>query len=221
MRLREATIMASNIIRACVLAYLTSLGATGAARALEVADPVKYFALDSSGGELNPGVIVGFNPQPDPPGFPTLDLTDPFAPTLVQPAGPTPFDFVMSFTGLAGVLLPAVQMPNTDGVTTFTFEYGGHAFDVALNFSGPGGVVDWVSFVPQPDPPGVWFAEAVTFAGVGDPMMSFRMSEDGTSLRFVAAPELSTWALIGIGFAALGALRCRRAKASLAAIVQA
>ncbi len=130
--------MAGNIIRAWVLACLMSLCAAGAAQALEVANPVKYVALESSGGELNPGVIVGFNPQPDPPGFPTLDLANPFEPALVQPAGPATFDFVMSFTGLPGVLLPAVQMPGTDGVTAFTFEYGGRAFDVAVSFSGPG-----------------------------------------------------------------------------------
>src|SRR5579871_1104166 len=208
--------MGGNIIRAWVLACLMSFCAASAARALAVSNPMKYFALNSSGGELNPGVIVGFNPQPDPPGFPTLDLADPFEPALVKPAGPATFDFVMSFTGLPGVLLPAVQMPGADGVTTFMFDYGRHAFDVAVSFSGPGGGADWVSFNPQPDPPGVWFADAVTFAGAGDPAMSFSMTEDGTSLRFMAAPEPSTWALIGLGFVALGVLGYRRAKGSSA-----
>jgi hypothetical protein len=217
----EGKFMKTNGARATLtLALLTSFASSGALADVAV-NKMTYLSLETNGGVLNPGVIVGFNPQPDPPGFPTLNLTNPKEPILVQPAGPTTFDFVMSFSSLPGLLLPAVQKPSADGATDFAFEYGAHTFDVALNFSGPGGVVDWVSFVPQPDPPGVWFAKAVTFAGVGDPTMSFSMSEDGTSLRFVAAPELSTWALIGLGFAALGALRYRRAKASLAAIVQA
>jgi hypothetical protein len=58
-------------------------------------------------------VIVGFNPQPDPPGIPTLDLANAFKPKFIQPPGTgAAFDFVLSFVGLPGVLLLAVQKPN-------------------------------------------------------------------------------------------------------------
>lgn len=33
------------------------------------------FALTSRGGVVNPGVLVGFNPQPDPPGTPPTDIS--------------------------------------------------------------------------------------------------------------------------------------------------
>jgi hypothetical protein len=159
-------------------------------------------------------VIVAFNPQPDPPGIPTLDLSDRYRPLLTQPGGPGTFLFVMSFTGLPGLLLPAVQSPTADGATDFTFDYGGHDFDVGMTFSGPGAISDWVSFNPQPDPPGIWFADAITFAGVGDPRVSFTITEDGSRLAFATAPEPSTWALIELGFAALGVLAYRRGKRS-------
>ena len=68
-----------------------------------------------------------------------------------------------------------------------------------------------MSFNPQPDPPGIWFADAITFAATGDPSVSFSLSEDRSSLRFVAAPEPSTWVLMGLGFAVLSVLVHRRA----------
>jgi hypothetical protein len=171
-----------------------------------------YLALETSGGVLNPGVIVGFNPQPDPPGVPPVNLANPFEPIFLRPGGPETFDFVMSFSGFAtGLLLPAVQKPDLDGLTSFAFQSGGHSFDVTLGFSGPGGVADWASFNPQPDPPGVWFADAVTFGAAGDPSVSITMTEDGVPLRF-AVPETRTWAMMGLGFAALGLLAHRRGK---------
>jgi hypothetical protein len=62
---------------------------------------------------------------------------------------------------------------------------------VGLTFSGPCGVADWAAFNPQPDPPGVWFADAVTFGGAGDPMTSLTMLEDGARLSF-STPEPAT-----------------------------
>jgi hypothetical protein len=186
------------------------LGASTGDQAAVLA-PMKYLSLDTSGGMLNPGVIVGFNPQPDPPGIPTLDLANAFEPKFIQPPGAGPaFDFVLSFVGPPGLLLPAVQKPNADGVTTFTINWGDHTFDVGLTFSGPGGVADWAAFVPQPDPPGIWFADVVTFGGAADPMASLTISEDGSRLSF-STPEPATWALMGLGFAALGFMSMRRA----------
>jgi hypothetical protein len=202
--------MTINRNRAWGVALLTSVAASSGAHAAS-SHPMTYLSLETSGGFVNPGVIVGFNPQPDPPGFPTLDLTNPLEPVLTQPAGPTTFDFVMSFVDVPGVtLLPAVQMPYVD----IPFLYQTHAFDVTLTFSGPGVFGDWTwaAFNPQPDPPGVWFADAITFAGVGDPRVSFTITEDGSPLAFAMVPEPSTWALMGLGFAALGVLAYRRGK---------
>jgi PEP-CTERM motif len=192
------------------------LSASSVAHAVQLL-PLEYRALDTSGGLLNPGVILAFNPQPDPPGIPILDLADPFEPKFTQPPGTgAVFDFVLSFVGLPGLLLPAVQKPDSDGVTTFTFNWDDHMFDVGLTFSGPGGVKDWASFNPQPDPPGIWFADVVTFAGAGDPAVALTISENGTNLSF-STPEPTTWAMMGLGFAALGFMSLRRTHLSSAA----
>lgn len=190
-------------------AGLATAALSSEAGASGVGGGLRYLEFETSGGALNPGVDVAFNPQPDPPGVPTLDLADQYLPVLRQPGQGT-FDFVFSFTGLPGLLLPAVQKPNADGVTNFTFEYGGNVFDVGLTFSGPGGAQDWVAFNPQPDPPGVWFADSVTFPG--DPKVSFDISENGTPLSFTPVPEASTWAMMGLGFGALAGLSLLRGK---------
>lgn len=157
------------------------------------------FLFDTSGGPINPGLIVGFNPQPDPPGMPILDLSNAMAPDIFQP-DKQQFKFVISFQNTPGLLLPAVDEVGLGG---FAFNYADHSFVVGLTFSGPGGVASWSSFNPQPDPPGDGLGYDVTFAG-GDASAGFTISEDGAPLSFALAPEPSTWAMMGIGFAALG-----------------
>jgi len=202
-------------IRALILAGLATIGVSGHASAA-VLPMMRYLPLlETSGGVLNPGVIFAFNPQPDPPGIPILDLADRFEPVLIQPgAGGGTYDFVMSFVGLPELLLPAVQKPDVDGVTDFTFDYAGHAFEVGLTFSNPGAIRDWESFNPQPDPPGLWFGEAITYAAE-DPRVAITVFEDGSQLKFTV-PEPSTWALMGLGFATLGLLAYRKASQTLA-----
>src|SRR5579859_3886945 len=67
-------------------------------------DGAKGFALTTSGGPIDPGVIVGFNPQPDPPGFgddgALIGLLNPADPLLFSPA------VGGSFTFLIGLLMP-------------------------------------------------------------------------------------------------------------------
>ena len=94
--------MKMNAARATLtLALLTSF-ASSSPLADAAVNKMTYLPLETNGGVLNPGVIVGFNPRPDPPGFPTLNLANPKKTILVQPAGPTTFDFVMSVSGLPG-----------------------------------------------------------------------------------------------------------------------
>ncbi len=79
------------------------------------------FEFLTSGGPTNPGVLVGFNPQPDPPGVPTVtaDLRDPTSPVFAQTTKATAYLVTVSLLlpGTPGLLLPAVL---GDGSVTAT-----------------------------------------------------------------------------------------------------
>ena len=213
--------MTKKMIAGAALAAALALAAAGAAQA---ASP-NYtfpggspgFALVSHGGVVNPGVLVGFNPQPEPPGkgLTVLDLTNPFAPQLDNPATDPGFSFLFALTGLGDAMIPLPVAPNTDGRTRFRQEIGGHLLDVSLVF-GPGPVdpSSWVAFNPQPDPPGDVWGASFLFLGREDPFAGFTVSIDGTPLSFTLAdgvPEPAGWALMIAGFGLVGAtLRARR-----------
>ena len=111
-----------------------------------------------------------------------------------------------------GLLLPAVEVPrpNSDGKTQFSFSAAdGSVFVAELGFSGPGGVISWGAFNPQPDPPGDWAGFEVGFRG--DASVSLQLWENGQPLTF-AVPEPSAWALIVLGFLAMGFFAHRRAE---------
>lgn len=181
------------------------------------------FALTSTGGPVNPGILVGFNPQPDPPAFgkTTITLADPASPVLVSP-GPchdgvcvSTYNLVMAFEGIGS---PAFHIgaPNSDGFTTFDFTTGPagitHAFEVTLHVTGPTSIASWVAFNPQPDPPADWFAFQVGFASGGDPDLGFSVTEDGSPLQFQLAstPLPPALPLLATSVGAMGVLGWRR-----------
>jgi hypothetical protein len=165
---------------------------------------------------LNPEVLVGFNPQPDPPGTPPtfLSLTDPTAPVFTNLSPGVTYGFVISFINFTppdpcDMTLP---MPGADGKTGFSCSglTGDvtNSLDAALTFTGPGGVVDWVAFNPQPDPPGDVAAYDVTFKG--DASVTVSISVDGTPLDFDLVPEPGTLSLFSTALIGLAAWRRRR-----------
>jgi hypothetical protein len=175
------------------------------------------FALSTHGGPINPGVIVGFNPQPDPPAIPTaLSLADPSHPVFVSP-GPCTVDkcgyeIEMSFLGFGNAMLGLPPTPE-NGSTSFNFTFGDHIIVVDMSLAGPPGssLVDWVAFNPQPDPPATWFASKFNFQGPGDPLMTFEMFVDGAPLRLtLGVPEPASWALMLIGFVGVAFTAFRR-----------
>jgi len=193
------------------------------------------FALKSQGGVVNPGVLVGFNPQPDPPGtpIPFIALDDATFPVITQyPPGPCApsacgsFQFQMSFLGVGtpGLTDPpdpefigatpatADALPMDIDRTAFSFIADGHTFDVTLYVLGPGNVQDWVAFNPQPDPPGDGWAVSFDFGPfTGDPQVGFSVNEDNNPLSFqLTTPLPAALPLFAGGLGVLGALAARR-----------
>jgi hypothetical protein len=169
-------------------------------------DGSKGFAFDTAGGIVNPEVLVGFNPQPDPPGF-SGDIYTPEGggARIFTPPSATGYQFELSFLGLGSGRLATPMAPNSDGVTGESFRIGDNTFDVTIAFSGPAAARDWAAFNPQPDPPGRWFGSTFDFGAVGDPTATIRITENGAPLSLsLAAPEPSAWALVIIGVGAVG-----------------
>ena len=177
------------------------------------------FEFLTSGGVVNPGVLVGFNPQPDPPGLPTArgDLRDPASPIFDQTSQATTYLVTVSLLlpGTPSLLLPAVNPPDRNGRVQVTCDGSvaqacdGSVFQVSLAFPA-GGVTSWSSFNPQPDPPGIYFSYLATF--IEPPTFALSITENNSALSFVAAPvpEPATWGLMAVGFVSLGALAMRR-----------
>jgi hypothetical protein len=180
-----------------------------------------------SDGLLLPGVLVGFNPQPDPPGdVGKIDLGDPERPTIDLDAFGAG-----TYTFLFGVDLPTggadfrvFGAPNSDHI--FSFEYGGFVLDgvasealVTVTIAGFAG--DWVSFNPQPDPPGDFADNSIGFAFSADPMLSLTEQigtldqngdfvPNGDGAISFAVPAPAAVALFPVALAALGFARRRR-----------
>lgn len=181
--------------------------------------------LTATGGPapINPGVLVGLNPQPLPP------LPDPGANvSLINPSDP-----LYTYPGVAGAVqtfqvewgmnaggpvsfTPPTPGPNDPLQQTFNgIAPGGEIYAVTFNLGGadPG---SFVSLNPQPLPPfpapGFGFQMFTFTAGAGDPTLSFTVSSDGTGFGFspTPAPEPSSLLLLGSGLAGLCGLLRRK-----------
>lgn len=182
-----------------------------------------YFSTYGT-GLVNPAVLVGFNPQPDPPGTPptTVDLVNPLAPSITQP-GAGEFTILFGMHGASAgdpySLVSPAGAPNSDGITSFFMTGDGSVFKVSFDISGYQG--GWVGFNPQPDPPGDWADGTVGYAFQGDPMVTWTVdigSFDANGafvgqglLGFSEVPEPFTAALLLAALPGLAATRRRRA----------
>ncbi|HEY0435780.1 MAG TPA: PEP-CTERM sorting domain-containing protein [Phenylobacterium sp.] len=227
-----------KLLAAAAVAGFGLAAAGSADAALNAYKPPNYtfpsgfsgFQLKTSGGPINPGVLVGFNPQPEPPGDVAgfglhnppgdrtlIGLLRPQEVILNNPADGGAFDFLIALLDVGdGFLVPAVQPPNRDGFTGFHTDIQGHDISVNLQFGGSEITSwSWGAFNPQPDPPGDWGGGKIGFAH--DPFMAMRISVDGAPLSFSMTPEPATWGLMLTGFFGLGlALRARRRSAAAA-----
>jgi hypothetical protein len=194
------------------------------------------FRLQSGAGLVDPIVLIGFNPQPDPPvRITTLDLRDPTAPSLIIAGQTNPQPFILFLAIGVGELyggpdtltmdfdLPALT---GDDLSSYLFRArgDGSVHDVSLTFATTTlGILDGTSIVgfnPQPDPPVDFAAFDVlglqfSFTSLSDARVTLRMTDAaGTPLSFAAAaapvPEPATLTLVGLGATALGWTRRRR-----------
>jgi hypothetical protein len=210
------------------LAAAAGLGLDGAASAAPI-DWSDGFLLQGRGGVVSPLVLVGFDPQPDPPGDPVtrLDATSPVQPQLVIPNQSNPpggvqlFDLFLALE-VAGVDLTIVpSVFPSDTVPTLELEVrqasrtGPLLFDVFFDFAtSSGGLVEpgsVVGFDPQPDPPGQFgatFGLTLGFSRLSEVTVAMRtVDAQGNRLSLATVPEPSS----ALGFA-FGLAACARAR---------
>lgn len=217
--MRGSTLLAAALMAATIAS--ADAATTGVGFNYTFPDGIKGFALQGSlpstggGPVINPGVLVGFNPQPDPPGDATvLFLGDGTNPVLFNRALEPNYQFILSFVNLfpPGPCHTAFDMPGAGGITSMhcSADFGDGSVDIAatLQFTGPGGVVSWVAFNPQPDPPGDFAAYDVGFGGL-DASVRLTLTVNGEPVSFTLAPEPATLGLFGAGLVALAARRRR------------
>lgn len=185
------------------------------------------FALTSSGGVTNPGVLVGFNPQPEPPArIAELSFAYPPDPILIlrdqqnPAAGHQLFDLFVA-VGVPGVPLnfttPAID-PATPSLSTVFTSARTDAGVTVLTFyldisSSSGGILSpatLVGFNPQPEPPAGYDSGVfgVTFGinALSDAMVRVRI-HDSTGSPLLLSPVPEPRGLLAVGLLALAALR--------------
>jgi hypothetical protein len=182
----------------------------------------------AAGAPINPGVLVGLNPQPLPPtpdpNSLSLDLGDPTGPIATNSDAGGQFELQWWMDVSGGLIFPtSIPAPDANGLTQFTIggASGDPLFDVSFHV-GPGPVdpTSWVMLNPQPLPPKIGF-EGIALQ-FGDPTaVEFQVTElvpNGAPvvLSFSMVPEPSALALIGAGLTAMACAR-RGSRATRAA----
>ena len=221
-----------KLARAIAAAFLVLIGLGGPAAAVMV-DWDNAFALQTNGGISNPAVLVGFNPQPDPPAFATLlNVDNQMMPTwtIAGGFGPQPFRILFALNQTDLIRFDVTGTPDASGHFAFDAVDGSGTplFNIMFDLTtSSGGVPDgsWVGFNPQPDPPadfllggGAAIGFDFQFTILSEAVLAVQIQEvEGNALGFTPSP-VPLPAAVWMFFSALGGLgfvgwRQRRATA--------
>lgn len=195
------------------------------------------FPLLTVGGPVNPGVLVGFNPQPEPPGTAATLFTlvggeaKLTIPNISDPPGAKQnFQFLLGVSSTQGTPVITAD-PGTPFRVAFSIDLGSSAADftaIVDVMSASGGVValgSAVAFNPQPEPPGGAVGYGVDFnmTSLSDVTLTLRIEDGAGNLvplvvaPVPAVPGVSVWGmalLAGLLLATLSYLLSRDATSS-------
>ena len=131
-------------------------------------DGLRLSIPSTENGFLNPGVLVGFNPQPEPPLRISADLSEPVYPSWTwssdepAPADTHGYGFIVAFDfgSAVDIRYDTTLMARPDASNHYEFGFTASGitdqFIVGLDFSEGSGTFNpasFVSFNPQPEPP--------------------------------------------------------------------
>jgi hypothetical protein len=199
------------------------------------ADWSSSFLMQTTGGVVNPAMLVAFNPQPEPPLWTGETLSSIVGGELRQkvtevsnPAvGLQNFQFLFGVASNAGPLRSITFPPDpiNDFRIAFSVDAGGAPVDFTAIVdvqSSSGGMMSpgsAVAFNPQPEPPAFGFGGFETYGldfgvtSLSDVTLTVRIEDaNGNRLNLVAIPEPGSLSLCVVAAAGLGMLRrsCRR-----------
>lgn len=226
-----------------LISLIMVIGFSGSAHAIIIVDGYDNvdwsgsFTLQGSGsGVVNPIVMVGFNPQPEPPGvFDTelvsLDLANPMMPTISVPTlGIQRFGILFSTFIVDDNTIPVPLQINASGVPDINGHFGFNVmglagesffdvfFDITMDSGGVFDPASWVGFNPQPEPPGFppGFASIgfdfrfTSLSAVAANLSMGIVDDNGTALVFNVVPEPSSILLLGSGLIGLAGVLMKR-----------